>query len=180
LNAVDQSINALLDSLDSQGQLDNTVILFLSDNGLLFGEHRLINKNWPYEESVRVPFAMRYPPVIAAGRSDGHVVANIDIAPTIYDLVGIPAPEGLDGRSLLTLLNDQSSWREGLLLEGWNNLAFSAVVTEDWSYIETVGDVPELYNLAADPFEIQNQARNPAFAPQLEDLRLQLRALTAH
>jgi len=177
LHAVGVSIDDLLNALQAQNRLDNTFILFMSDNGYLLGEHRIKGKNNYYEESIRVPFAVRYPPLIDAPRVEDRVVANIDIAPTLYALAGIPDPPGVDGQSLVPLLQNADTWREDLLLEGWV-IPFVGVHTEDWVYVELPGDIPELYNLAADPYQLQNLSQDPTYADILEEMRYRLRRLT--
>jgi N-acetylglucosamine-6-sulfatase len=172
LKAVDRSIDSLLTTLASQGKLDKTLIIFLSDNGFLHTEHRLKGKKLPYEESVKVPFAIRYPPLIPTPRVESQLVANIDIAPTIYQLAGLPIPTSVDGRSLVPLLQGTTTWRDALLLEGWDErTTFSAVHDTRWVYIETPGDIPELYDLQKDPYQLQNQAQNPAYQETVTQLR---------
>ena len=108
LNALDISVESLIQELDQLGMLDNTIVIYLSDNGMFLGEQRFpIGKVYVYEESMRVPFAVRYPELIKKPRVESRLVANIDIAPTIYELAGIPIPEEVDGLSLLTLLRNQ-------------------------------------------------------------------------
>jgi arylsulfatase A-like enzyme len=88
LNALDQAVDSLLDELARQGKLDDTLVIYLSDNGYFWGEHRIpYGKNSVYEESSRVPFAVRYSRLVAKPRAETRLVANIDIAPTIYDLL---------------------------------------------------------------------------------------------
>jgi N-acetylglucosamine-6-sulfatase len=118
--SLDEAISTILDVLANQGWLDHTAIFYISDNGLFWGEHRLMfAKGSVYEEAIRVPFALRYPPVMPTGRTVEELVANIDIAPTIYQLAGVPMPAELDGLSLLPLLQGTSVWRDEVLLEGW-------------------------------------------------------------
>jgi N-acetylglucosamine-6-sulfatase len=126
LKGLDSAVESLLDELARQGKLDDTLVIYLSDNGHFWGEHRIPwGKNSVYEESSRVPFAVRYPRLVTKPRVDTRLIANIDIAPTIYDLAKIPIPTDVDGRSLVTLLagssksNPSVSWRDELLLEGW-------------------------------------------------------------
>jgi N-acetylglucosamine-6-sulfatase len=178
LEPVDQAIDSLLTTLETQGKLDRTLVIFLSDNGFFFGEHRLTGKGEAYEEAVKVPFALRYPPLIAAPRVDTHLVANIDIAPTIYELAGLPIQSDIDGHSLVPLLQGKSSWREALLLEAWNtrDRLFTAVHTGQWVYIERRNQRPELYDLVHDPYQVQNQAQNPAYGAKEAEMQSRLRA----
>ncbi|MDH4168279.1 MAG: sulfatase, partial [Acidimicrobiia bacterium] len=120
--ATDDLIGAVVDELDRQGVLDNTYILFASDNGVLRGEHHIGGKSVPYEESVRVPLVVRGPGV-PSGQTLDHLVANIDIAPTLLDLAGSSLPgtsPPVDGESLVPVLLDAlptGRWRDAVLLE---------------------------------------------------------------
>ncbi|NKQ34740.1 MAG: sulfatase [Chloroflexi bacterium] len=185
LNALDIAVETLLDELADQGELDNTVIFYISDNGLFLGEHRLpIGKIYAYEESARVPFAVRYPPLAAEPRRDETVVANIDIAPTIYDLAGLPPPDFVDGMSLRPFLQNDPNpeWRDYTLIEGWpTNVAyvgssppFQTIRAGQYEYTETEGDLAELYDLAVDPYQLQNQIASPDYTAILEQFQAYL------
>jgi arylsulfatase A-like enzyme len=176
--SVDQAIGAILDRLEARGQLDGTLVVFLSDNGWLWGEHRIFNrKNLLYEETVRVPFLVRYPPLGPVPRVESRLVANIDIAPTLYELAGLPIPPEVDGRSLVPLLQGGFPVRDALLLEAWNSATsppWQGIRTETHVYIERDGDRPELYDMVNDPYQLQNVADDPAYAAVLSDLRSRL------
>jgi arylsulfatase A-like enzyme len=159
------------------------VVFYISDNGVFWGEHRIKSgKVQVYEEASHVPFAVRYPPLIAAPRVDPSLVANIDIAPTIYELAGLPIPDTVNGLSLIPLLRQQGEWRDALLLEAWpDNVTpppYKAVETEQHVYVhyddpfDMYGDVTELYDLVNDPYQLTNLANDPAMA----DLIVQLQA----
>jgi len=181
LHAVDLSIDSLLDTLEAQGELDNTLVVFISDNGYLLGEHRLTAKTVLYEESVRVPFAVRYDPLVSAGRVDTRLVANIDIAPTIYELAGIPVPSEVDGRSLVPLLRAESgSWRDDLLLEGPRAEPALAAHTGDWVYAEREGEIPELYDLGSDPFQLNNLSQDAQHDAKEAEMKARLDAYSGH
>src|SRR5690606_3463813 len=89
---IDESTGAVLAQLEKMGELDNTVILYLADNGFLFGEHGLIDKRNAYDASVRIPMLMRYPAAVEGGQVLTEVVANIDVAPTMLDFAGAEIP----------------------------------------------------------------------------------------
>ena len=97
LHSLDLAIDQVLSTLAANGQAANTMVMFLSDNGVFWAEHRLNGKVYGYEEATHVPFAIRYGSMIAEPRVESRLVANIDIAPTIYDLVGLPVPSDMDG-----------------------------------------------------------------------------------
>jgi arylsulfatase A-like enzyme len=195
LHALDQAIARFLNVLGEAGKLDNTLIIYLSDNGVFWGEHQLQSKTYGYEEAIHVPFAVRYPPLQSHPRLENRLVANIDIAPTLYDLAGLTIPPGVDGRSLVPLLKGSGNWRDALLIEGWPEPPaggeqgvdqseaihpYAAIHTERYVYIETEGDRSELYDLADDPYQIHNQADNPAFAQVVANLERQLEQARQH
>ena len=169
--ATDDLIAAVVDELDRQGVLDNTYIIFASDNGFLRGEHHIGGKSAPYEESVRIPMIIRGPG-IDAGTTLEHLVGNIDIAPTLLDLADAAPTTGsppIDGESLVPVLVDRlspSNWRRALLLE-LRAVSTSpvqphvvpryyAVRTRDHVYVEYEGGDTELYDLRADPYQLDS------------------------
>lgn len=174
--SLDLSIDMILDELKKQGKLDQTAIFFISDHGFFWGEHRLTDKGRVYEEAIREALAWRYPPLVASGKIEQRLVANIDLAPTIYELAGVPIPGGVDGRSLLKLLQPQPAWRTDLIIEGWPVMQhFSAVHTDRYVYVETQNDRSELYDLVKDPAQLQNSIEDPAFLTVMQDLKLRLK-----
>ncbi len=126
VQAVDEMIARLIDTLQATGQLDNTYIIFTSDNGFHLGQHRLLaGKNKPYEEDIRVPFIIRGPGIAAGQELAGYLAGNIDVAPTIADLAGVVPPNFVDGRSLAPLWSPNrpspQQWRQGFLVEDWGS-----------------------------------------------------------
>lgn len=179
--SLDQSIDMILEELKSQGKLEQTAIFFISDHGFFWGEHRLTDKGRVYEEAIRQALAWRYPPLVPAGKIEQRLVANIDLAPTIYKLAGLPIPQEVDGLALQALLQPQPNWRNDLLIEGWPATQhFSAVHTERYVYVETKNDRSELYDLTVDPAQLQNRIDEANYQPVVNDLKLRLqRFLTA-
>jgi N-acetylglucosamine-6-sulfatase len=178
LLAVDEAVAALLDRAEVAGLGDETVVLYTSDNGFAHGEHRQRAKLCPYDECLRVPFVLRAPDVAAPGTTDDRLVENVDVAATVAALVGVAPPDPIDGRSLVpALLGDEAPWRDDVLVEQWqvfeNTPAYFAVRSARWKYVEqrTTGEA-ELYDLDADPFELESRADDPLLA----DLRAALRA----
>jgi len=198
--AVDEMVGSLVEELEAAGELDNTYIFFTSDNGFHQGEHRIRGgKDQPYEESARVPFFVRGPGV-AAGAKAENLALNTDLAPTFADLAGVRFPA--DGRSLAPLLSGEEdpSWRTSVLLEklpqensneeggkGKGNkgkskqgpsssLGFQAVRTATHKYVEYNNGEEELYDLEADPYELENIYEN-ADPSLIEDLEARLDAL---
>ena len=182
LLAVDDAVKAILAALKDGGRLSNTLILFSSDNGLQFGEHRLISKKVPYEESIRVPVIIRYDPVTdRTPRTDDHLVLNLDFAQTFAAAAGVGAP-GAEGRSMLPLLpGTPTPWRKDFLIEHWEPPstpnwvpAYCAVRTTRYLYVEYVTGEEELYDLRKDPYELQNVAADPAQAPLKSTLHAEM------
>ncbi len=189
LNAADEVIESVLEELDRQGTLDNTVVFFLSDNGVVLGEHRLERvKRVVYQEAVHVPFALRYPALVPERRVESALVANIDIAPTVYELAGLPIPRRVDGLSLVSLLRGENGWRDSLLLEAWaKRYSYQAIHTGRYVYVdvgaglksgEDIGET-ELYDLADDPYQLENRSGDPAYADLEADLRQRLKRARA-
>jgi N-acetylglucosamine-6-sulfatase len=116
LTAVDESIGRIYEVLEQANRLQNTLIVFTSDEGYFYGEHGLsVERRLAYEESARIPLLMRYPPLIKAGTTLDQLTLNIDIAPTLLDIGGAPAAPQMHGRSLLPLLRGQSVFfRQGI------------------------------------------------------------------
>jgi N-acetylglucosamine-6-sulfatase len=172
LHSLDTTVGNILDALHTNGQDRNTIVIYLSDNGLFLGEHRIDGKEMAYEEAVRVPFGIWYPPLVSEPRVESKLIANIDIAPTLYELAGVPVPGELDGRSLVPLLKGTATdWRTWLLLEAWPYPhSWRAIRTNDFLYVETAGDISELYDMVKDPYQLQNQYQNPAYAATVKEL----------
>jgi len=166
LTSVDQQVGRLLNFLDKQGLADNTIVIYTGDNGYFWGEHRLIDKRWAYEESIRVPFIVRAPGLIGEpGRRAGQMVLNIDLAPTLLEVAGLKADPAMAGRSILPVLrNPAAEGRDAWLYEyfvdfPYNVPGIEAVRTRDHIYIEYQGGrPPELYDLKADPRQAENLA----------------------
>jgi arylsulfatase A-like enzyme len=149
--------------------LDRTVIIYASDNGFLWGEHRLGGKMWPYEESIRIPLVVRTPWRAQRGRTDPRLVLNIDLASTITQLAGTTPALPQDGRSLVPLLQGAKPvWRNSFVVEylGGNLLRhggpppYRALRTKRYMYVEYLNGWRELYDLALDPWQLENRARD--------------------
>ncbi len=175
LISLDRSIGAIMEKLRETGELDNTVVIFLSDNGKHWGEHRMDTKSTAYEEVVKVPFAMRYPALVPTPYTEEKLVANIDITPTIYELSETKMPEVIDGLSLVGLITGSSDWRSSLLLEAWPDRGhWTAMHTGQYVYIETENDKSEFYDLAVDPYEMENAIGDPQYQSIIQELQQEL------
>jgi arylsulfatase A-like enzyme len=173
LLALDRSVRSVVQALKARHELNRTVILYTSDNGFLWGEHRLGGKVWPFEESTHVPLIVRTPWTTIPERNNQPVL-NIDLAPTISQLAGIKPGLPEDGRSLVPFLQEkQIPWRHAFLeeylgkdlLRGGGPPAYEAVQTRRNLYVEYKNGWRELYNLKKDPWELNNIAVDPATAP---------------
>jgi N-acetylglucosamine-6-sulfatase len=184
--AVDEGVGRILQALEVKNQLENTLVIFTSDNGYFWNEHHLGDKRAAYEESIRVPMVMRFPKLIKAGTRVKEMVLNVDIAPTFTDLAKAEPIAGAHGRSLVPLLSgDASRWRESALFEYFfekpypNIETWHAVRTADWKYIhhDNLEGMDELYHLSADPNEMKNVIHDQAAAEKLAALRTELTTL---
>ncbi len=184
--AVDESLGRILKTLEEIGQLDNTVVVFFSDNGYFWGEHSLGEKRLAYDESIGVPLLIRFPKRIKAGSTSDAFALNIDFAPTFLELANIPIPDNIQGRSLLPLLQGQTpaAWRQSFLTEFVPTNtepypAWKAVRTDQWKYIHYLGvnGQDELYDLKKDPHEIKNIINQPSARTGLTLMQAELKRL---
>ena len=170
LLGIDESIGAVLEKLEATGQLDNTVVFYMGDNGFSFGEHGLIDKRHAYEESMRVPLLVYAPGTLPQRQLDA-MVTNVDIGPTILDLAGLTTPEPMNGRSFLPLLRGESvpDWRENFYYEYYWERPFPqtptvhAIRSDRYKFIRYQGiwDLNEFYDLENDPHEAVNLIEHP-------------------
>jgi arylsulfatase A-like enzyme len=190
--SVDEGVGELFESLERSGELDNTVILFLGDNGYFFGEHGLgPERRFAYEAGIRAPFVLRFPPGVKAGTRIDKLVICQDIAATLIELAGGKPGPHIQGRSLVPVFTaGKRVWRKSILVEYWAEQAmpwlvgmtYKAVRTERYKYIRWVnrgqsGELDELYDLAKDPFELENLNTSPAHAGVRSRLRRELKRL---
>ncbi|PZQ61797.1 MAG: acetylglucosamine-6-sulfatase [Sphingomonas taxi] len=187
LLAVDEGLARIMDLLASRGELDDTLILYMGDNGFMFGEHGLIDKRAAYEESMRVPMIARCPALFPTGSVVEQVVANIDVAPTLLAAAGLQPPDGMAGANMLPLAKGGASvpWRAELLYEYYWERNFPQTPTvhalrEDrykYMHFHGIWDLDELYDLAADPDENDNLLARPGHEDLAERMSGKLFAL---
>ena len=187
LSSVDDSVGRIVSWLKSNEQLENTVLVFFSDNGFLFGDHGLIDKRNAYEASVRVPMVAYGPGYIKPGRKDPRVT-NLDLAPTFLDFAGAAQPEQFEGQSLRPLLTGevaQQDWQAlPFVYEYYWEWTFPqtpttfAITYDDIKYIQYHGlwDLEELYDLKKDPQERVNLINDESYVAALVDRRRALYA----
>ena len=185
LIGVDDAVQSITDTLAANGQLENTVIVYMTDNGYAFGDHRFTGKTCQYVQCQMTPLLIRYPG--ATAHVEPALAGNVDIASTLATIAGATPTILQDGRSLTPLLDgtQQGSWREGMLIH-WvgaqRTTGYWGVYTRDYLYTELLKGTTrvELYDLTgqlgpADPDELQNRANDPAYAA----VRTQLASLLA-
>lgn len=184
VKSLDRSVGKIMQSLQDLELDENTVVIFLSDHGYLWGEHGLGGKWLLYEESIRIPLIIKGPGITenVKGIKLDPLALNIDIAPTILDMAGIPIPDEMDGISLYPYLKGQHApSREDFfmehvgIVEAENPIPDSrGVRSGKWKYIRYVNvepEVEELYHLEDDPLESQNLAQDPEYVEIKEQLR---------
>ncbi len=186
LIGVDESIARVMDQLEKMGVADETLVIYMGDNGFMFGEHGLIDKRVAYETSIRVPMLMRCPDMFKGGTVIDEVVANIDMAPTILEAMGLKKPAHMDGQSVLPLLSGkQIKWRDYFLYVYYWEKNFPQSPTvfslrgDRYKYITYYGlwDADELYDLKNDPNETTNLCYDPKYKKIVTDMEAKLYAM---
>jgi arylsulfatase A-like enzyme len=190
LTAADEGIGRVLGALEQTGHLDDTVVVFTSDQGYFYGEHGLNReRRLAYEEIIRMPLAIRYPKLVKPGTASDAFVLSIDLAPALLELGGASSPANLHGRSLVPLLDGETpaGWRNSVLIEYFSDtvmprvvkMGYQAVRTDRWKYIHytDLKGMDELYDLAGDPYEMKNLIQDPSAQQSLAGLRSELRRL---
>ena len=182
LSAIDESLGSVLATLEQMGELDNTVIIYSSDNGYFMGEHTFLDKRLAYENSMRVPMLIRYPKLIKPNTIIDEQCLNIDMAPTILTLAGIEKPDYMQGVSMVNLLKGvkENNWRKSILFEYYLDTYWPyagpnqiAVRTDSYKLVDAFlkNDIDELYDLKADPGEMTNLINNPNYDEIEAELR---------
>ncbi len=187
LLALDDSVGTVVSTLESKGLTSSTYVVFISDNGEFLGEHRLRDKRLMYEESIRVPLVMAGSG-IAGPRRNQSLVLNLDLAPTVLQLAGVPVPARMQGRSLASVLRGEATAvRDSFLYEYFLDSLVPGVPpmvgirTDRWAYVTypDLADNEEMYDLDHDPDEMTSLAAVPERAAIKLDLRSQLDRLLA-
>lgn len=198
--SVDESMGHVLGWLDEHQLVDDTVVVYASDQGFFLGDHGWFDKRFMYEESFRMPLLIRYPRLIEPGRVGADLVANIDFAPTFCELAGVDVPEPMSGTSLVELFSGDTppDWRRSVYYRYWEHLSKPHKVpghyglrTERYKLIYYYGrglgssgasDVDtapewELFDLDLDPMELRNVYGQPGYLQITEELTAELRAV---
>ncbi len=184
--AVDDSVGRVLDQLKKMGVHDDTLVIYMGDNGFMWGEHGLIDKRVSYETSIRVPMMMQCPNLFDGDNVIEQVVGNIDVGPTILHAAGLGTPDYMDGRSFLDLPNQpDQDWRDYFLYVYYWEKNFPQTPTQfalrgdRYKYITYYGlwDTDELYDLQADPKETKNLIHDSEHASVAQEMENQLYAI---
>jgi len=187
LASIDEGVGAIHAALEASKRLDSTLIVFTSDHGYFYGEHGLsTERRLAYEETIRVPLIMRYPPLFRAGSTISPIVISLDLGPTLLELGQAPIPSNLDGRSILPLLREETrKLHDSFLIEHSSdqvfprvaNMGYIAIRTDRWKYIQyrDLKGMDELYDLSADPYELKNLIHDPTHTETLSTLQAELR-----
>lgn len=178
---IDVAVGMILTELENQGLMDNTIIIFTTDNGYFCGSHAMGGKVLPYEEGSRAPLIIYDPYSTQKGVSSNALTGNQDMAPTILDYAGLPIPENMDGYSLAPIVKGQqeSVKEHQILTQAWgvNSTHALSVLYDDYKYIywfyggHDLVPAEELYNLKEDPEEMSNLAEDDSYALVLDTLR---------
>lgn len=180
--SVDENIGRLLTYLEEKKQLENTIIIYTSDQGFFLGEHGWFDKRFMYEECERMPLIIRYPKVIKAGSNSSALCMNIDFAPTLLDFANVPIPADIQGTSLKPILRNNgetpSNWRKAVYYHYYEYPAEHSVKrhygirTQDFKLIHFYNDIDtwEMYDLKKDPHEQNNLYGNPEYANKQREL----------
>ena len=188
--SVDDSIGRLRRLLDETGQLDNTVVVFMGDNGLLNGEHGMVDKRTMHEASIRIPLIVRFPQLTApiCPKIVEPLILTVDMAPSVLELCGVDAPKSVHGRSWKRLVTvGDPNWRRSFLYHYNYEMQFPytpnvrGIRTDDWKLIRYPhGDgnpdrhMSELYHIACDPDERCNLINDPRCAEIVQHLQAEL------
>jgi arylsulfatase A-like enzyme len=199
--SIDDNVGRLLDYLDEAGLTENTLVIYTSDQGFFLGDHGWYDKRFMYEESLRMPFIVRYPREIAPGTVNGDIVLNVDFPPTFLDLAGLDIPEAFQGTSIRPLLQGHSpdDWQTSLYYRYWMHKAhhnvyahygvrtlrykliyyYSDAMGQPGAIDETYEPEWELFDLANDPYELHSVYDDPAYADIVEELKEEMHRLQA-
>ena len=183
---MDENVGRLLTYLDANGLAENTIVIYSSDQGFYLGEHGWYDKRWMYEESLRMPFLIRWPGKIEPGTRYAQLLQNIDYAPTFLEAAGAPVPEEIQGHSILPILENPESddWRKYLYYHYYEHLTEHGVPRHEGvrgqrykliNYYSNDGF--ELIDLQTDPNEMRDVSEDPKYADVLESMKSELARL---
>jgi arylsulfatase A-like enzyme len=187
VKSVDDNIGKILNYLNENGLTNNTVIILTSDQGFYLGDHGFFDKRFIYEESIRMPFIVKYPKLIKEGSVNEDIISNIDFAPTLLDLANISSTQNMQGKSFLPLLNGTTpaNWQQKMYYHYyefpyWHHVQpHYGIRTQKYTLAHFYYniDVWELYDLEKDPYQMNNIINNPEYTDIVINLKTQLKEL---
>ncbi len=188
IQAVDDGVGRLLDYLDEAKLADNTIVIYSSDQGFYLGEHGWYDKRWMFEESLKMPFLIRWPGVIEPGTNSTALIQNIDYGPTFLDVAGAEVPAEMQGRSMVPMLRNQgkpsASWRDAIYYAYYENAAVHNVPVHDGVRTERYklmffprSREWNLFDLETDPQEMKSVHADPQYAEVLAGMQKRYRDL---
>jgi arylsulfatase A-like enzyme len=188
VRAVDESVGKILDYLDKEGLANNTIVVLSSDQGFYLGEHGWFDKRWIFEESVRTPLMVRWPGVTKPGTTNKDIVSNLDFAETFLEVAGVPIPAGMQGRSMVPVLQGKTpaDWRKSFYYQYYewptphHVRPHYGVVTDRYKLVHFYGtgnDYTELFDLQKDPQELKSVYDDPAYAKTRAELEQEMARL---
>jgi len=198
VKGIDDNVKRLIDYLKESGEMENTIIIYTSDQGYFLGEHDFFDKRWMYEEALRMPFIVYAPQLVKPGTNNGWLINNTDFAPTILDLAGIKnTPDYMQGHSFAAALKgnpEPDDWREYTYYRYWMHMAHGLKVPahfgirdDRYKLIFFYGCTPdgkkqtpvawEFYDLKKDPREMRNQYDNPEYSQIIADMKQELKKI---
>jgi arylsulfatase A-like enzyme len=183
VEAVDDGVGRLLDYLDKNGLAENTIVIYTSDQGFFLGDHDWFDKRFMYEESLRMPFLVRWPGQVKAGSTSTKMILNVDFAPTLMDAAGLKVPADMQGRSFVPLLRGENpkDWRTSMYYRYYHYpqdhrvQPHYGVRTDQYKliYFNKINQW-ELYDLKKDPHEVKNVYADPAYADKVKELKTEM------
>lgn len=197
--SVDDNTGRLLDYLDEEALTENTLVIYTSDQGFFLGDHGWYDKRFMYEESLRMPFIVRYPREVAPASVNDDIVLNVDFPALFLDLAGVDVPDAFQGRSFRSLLHGETpdDWRQAMYYRYWMHKAhhnvyahygvrtkrhkliyyYSDALGQAGAVDETYEPEWELFDLETDPYELNSVYDHPAYAGTVETLKETLHTL---
>lgn len=188
VQAVDDSVGQLLGYLDEQGLAENTIVIYSSDQGFYLGEHGWYDKRWMFEESLRMPFLIRWPGVIEPGTESRAMIQNIDYAPTFLEIAGAEIPDSIQGRSMVSMMENgckaSSSWRDAIYYAYYENAAVHNVPLHDGVRTDRYklkyfprNNTYNLFDLKTDPNEMADVHQHSDYAMIFAGMKQRLKDL---
>ena len=196
--AIDENVGRVLKYLDENDLTDNTIVIYTSDQGQFLGEHDYFDKRWMYEESLRMPFLIRYPEKIKAGSTNKDIITNVDFAPTFLDIAEVEAPSSMQGKSFKNIYEGRTpkDWQKSMYYHYWMHMSahdnpghygirtgrykliffYGLALGKKGAYNVATTPYWELYDLKADPEEMNNLYAKPEYKELIRELKKSLLA----